>query len=259
MFLSRKVFLLLLLLVVFGQSSFLAQSSREVRQQFLQAKLIPDYPDILTACSLALQQYPEILPIMTREPQLFRVQQLQEQVGRLSESDVNTLLRMQEYLANLEVDSSITWLRQRALTSVLMARQVPDEVLPILREAIIEAPADMPATVVEQYSQRVLRAAESGELTGEDLLDDFVRLEDLWGYIEATHGINQGNGKEALLRLGAFLEDQGPDCIKLSDTYYSQAKRNLLTPTEYEHVYAQLRLQGCEESAFRDTIIRRLT
>ena len=259
MFLSRKVSLLLIcfLLAVAGQS--LAQNSREVRQQFLQAKLIPDYPDILTACSQALQKYPEILPFMTREPQLFRVQQLQEQVGRLSETDVNTLLRMQEYLANLQEDSTITWLRQRALTCILMARQVPEQVLPVLREAVIQAPADMPATVIEQYSQRVLRAAEAGELSDEELLDDFVRLEDIWGFIEATHEINQGNGQEVLLRLGALLEDKGADCISLSDKFYSQAVRNLLSPAEYEQVYAQMRLQGCEQSAFRDTIIRRLT
>ncbi|MEL6588836.1 MAG: hypothetical protein AAFQ68_02075 [Bacteroidota bacterium] len=175
----------------------------------------------------------------------------------LRASHMRTLLNIYRFYERNYPEQRIYWLRQQGQCVILYQDSLQKAFFPTLRQCLGAQPDAMPAMFLEHFSERLLRTIESGEGSDTKWIADFCLLENIWLNLSSWNPGQVPQAQTDRLRLAEALQAQLPNCQSLRQQFSSPLSRDLLRPEDYRYIYTCLRLNGCTDGGFRDSVLTR--
>lgn len=190
-------------------------------------------------------------------PASFALEQLQSADDSLQMRHMRTLLDIYRFFERNYPEEREYWLKVQGQCVILYQDSLTNAFFPSLRRCLSVRPEVMPAYFMEQYSERLLRTIESGQGRQEEWILNFCFLENLWLNLDTWSPEQLPQAGVYRLRLAEALQSVIPSCAQLKEQFRAPLERDLMRPTDYRFLYTCLRLNGCQASDFRDSVLYR--
>jgi len=227
--------------------------------EFQQARVRNDYKEALERCDQILDQNPNRLSELIRVPEFYTLSATQSSLIPLSPTAIRTLLRMQAYIYQSNVSDSIFWLKERGLTALFYQYELKDSLRSVLREILEELPEESSYILVDSYGESLLSDLREGKLSKIEAVEAFSFWDNLYRNLDLLYPRKRESAEDLHLLLVNAISRQLPSCEELESEYRIRLGRSLLRPGEYEYLFTSMRILGCPSSAFKDTVLQRIT
>ena len=246
-----RPFALLIFPVLFFSlgSSSLGQTPQQIEQALQNGELIA----ALEACQSLLSTNETVFASLS--PESFALGKLQKMDDSLNAVHMRTILNIYRFYQQNYPEQNDYWLKMQGLSVILYQDSLSNAFFPTLRRTLSVRPQDMPSLFIEHFSERLLRTIESGQGRQEEWIANFCFLENIWLNLDTWSPEQVKQAGVYRLRLAELLQTMIPSCAELQTQFEAPLRREIMRPTDYRFLYTCMRLNGCQRSNFRDSVL----
>jgi len=226
--------------------------------EFQQARVRKDYKEALELCEDILITDSDQLDKLIDQPDFFELKASQSSLLPLSPKAIRGLLKMQGFLYKAQ-ENSLFWLKERGLTALYYQHELQDSLRGVLHAILQSQPEESSYLILDAFGESLLRDIRQNKIDPNLGSREFMFWDNLYRNLDMIHPEHRASAEDMHLLLVDALDKKLPSCEELEDEYRIRLARSLLRPAEYMYLYTALRIKGCKESSFRDTVLNRIT
>ncbi len=225
-------------------------------QAFLQATLRNDVNEALeifqrqSEAELSQEKW-------TAQPELFLLDSIQDSRVRLGAEAQRGMLRGQQLLAEQSRDS-VFWALESAVTALFFQSTQSDSLIPVLSRALLIAQENSPPIIWQQLSSAMLDQPPASEASWKTWLTAYETLAYVLIQMPVIAPHLQDLADRQYQALESSLEAYGKSCESILKEEASRIRLGFVTPQEYVSLFLLTEIRGCQASAVKDTVRRRV-